>query len=79
MEETTFPLVKSVAGHDKGSWYAAVKREGDWVYIADGRRRRLAVPKKKSVKHVEVTEITIALSRLNDKQLRNALWKYNFK
>lgn len=74
----TFPLVKSVAGHDKGSWYAAVRREGAWIYIADGRRRKLAKPKKKSAKHVIITEETITLSYLNDKQLRKSLWRHNF-
>jgi len=77
--ESAFTLVKSVAGRDKGSCYAALKRDERYVYIADGRRRKLANPKKKSAKHVLITEETITLSYFTDKQLRKALWKYNFK
>ncbi|MCL2633770.1 MAG: KOW domain-containing RNA-binding protein [Oscillospiraceae bacterium] len=75
---TQFTLVKSTAGHDKGSWYAAVRLEPGWVYIADGRRRKLEKPKKKNIKHVEVTRKAITLEYLTDKQLRKALWEYNF-
>jgi len=74
----TFKLVKSIAGHDKDSWYIAVKQESGFVYIADGRRRKLAQPKKKNIRHVEITRKEITLSGLTDKQLRNVLWEYNF-
>ena len=75
---TEFTLVKSIAGHDKGSWYAAVINEVGFIYIADGRRRKLAKPKRKNIKHVEVTRKTVTLPGLTDKQLRKALWEYNF-
>ncbi|MDR0197229.1 MAG: KOW domain-containing RNA-binding protein [Oscillospiraceae bacterium] len=77
-KEERYFLVKSVAGHDKGSWYAAVKREAGFVYIADGRRRKVASPKKKNIKHVEITRKTIRVDALTDKALRKALWGYNF-
>ncbi|MDR0222560.1 MAG: KOW domain-containing RNA-binding protein [Oscillospiraceae bacterium] len=78
MKNQTFTLVKSVAGHDKGSWYAALREEDGFVYIADGRRRKAEKPKKKNVKHVEITRKTVELSGLTDKALRKALWEYNF-
>ena len=73
-----YALVKSVAGHDKGSWYAVVKREDSVVYIADGRRRKLAAPKRKNIKHVAETNKTVRLDYFTDKSLRKALWQHNF-
>ena len=79
MEEYKFSLVKSIAGHDKNSWYALVKQESSgFVYIADGRRRKLNQPKKKNIKHIEITSKFITLEYYTDKQLRKALWEYNF-
>lgn len=77
-ETIEFVLVKSTAGHDKGSWYAAVRQDETGVYIADGRRRKLAAPKRKNPKHLEITRKRITLGGLTDKQLRKALWEYNF-
>jgi ribosomal protein L14E/L6E/L27E len=74
----TYILCKSSAGHDKGSWYAIVKREDGFVWIADGRRRKLDKPKKKNIKHVEITKKTIELEHFTDKSLRKSLWVYNF-
>jgi ribosomal protein L14E/L6E/L27E len=73
-----YTLCKSSAGHDKGSWYAVIKREAGYVFIADGRRRTLANPKKKNIKHVEITRKTIVLEYYTDKSLRKSLWQYNF-
>jgi len=74
-----YKLCKSRAGHDKNSWYIAVKEEDGWIYIADGRRRKLAKPKKKNIKHLEMTRKSIELKHFTDKSLRKALWEYNFK
>ena len=80
--EYVFVLAKSSAGHDKGSWYAIIKsetvEEPGFVYIADGRRRKLGNPKKKNIKHVEITRKTITLDYFTDKSLKKALWQYNF-
>jgi len=71
-------LCKSRAGHDKNSWYVIVKEEDGFVYIADGRRRKLEKPKRKNEKHLEITKKTIELEHYTDKNLRKALWQYNF-
>ena len=78
MEEFTFTVAKSASGHDKGSWYAIIREEAGFVYIADGRRRKIGSPKKKNIKHVEITRKTITLRELTNKQLRKSLWNYNF-
>lgn len=45
-------LIRSVAGHDKGWLYIVLRREGDFVYVADGKHHTLDSPKKKRLKHV---------------------------
>jgi len=79
MEQFEYTLAKSSAGHDKGSWYVIVKSEAGYVYIADGRRRKLERPKKKNIKHVEITRKIIKLDYFTDKSLRKVLWEYNFE
>jgi ribosomal protein L14E/L6E/L27E len=71
-------LCKSKAGHDKGSWYVIVREENGCVYIADGRRRKLESPKRKNVRHVQITKKVIDLEFYTNKSLRKALWEYNF-
>ncbi|WP_367568100.1 hypothetical protein [Lacrimispora sp.] len=46
-------LVKSAAGHDKGSYFFILKEEGEYIYLVDGKYKRLDCPKKKKKKHVE--------------------------
>ncbi|MEY8355633.1 hypothetical protein AALB39_20050 [Lachnospiraceae bacterium 54-53] len=46
-------LVKSVAGHDKGGYFLIIHEEGEYIYLVDGKYRRLDCPKKKKKKHVE--------------------------
>ncbi|MGN0424416.1 MAG: hypothetical protein ACI4FY_03790 [Acetatifactor sp.] len=45
--------VISKAGHDKGTIYLIVAEEGDRVFLADGRSKTSASPKKKSRKHLQ--------------------------
>ncbi len=47
-------LAVSTAGHDKGTLYVIVGREGeDFLLAADGRIRTLGAPKKKNKKHLQ--------------------------
>jgi ribosomal protein L14E/L6E/L27E len=78
MEDLNYILCKSAAGHDKGSWYVIVKQDSGYAYIADGRRRKLLEPKKKNIKHIEITRKSVRLDFYTDKSLRKALWEYNF-
>lgn len=72
-------IVKSKSGHDAGSFYLVVFCEGDFAYIADGRRRKLLKPKRKNKKHLAKTNGVVDLNDLNtDKKLRRVLWDYNF-
>lgn len=46
-------LVKSVAGHDKDGCFFIIREEGEYIYLVDGKIRRLDCPKKKKKKHVK--------------------------
>lgn len=45
-------VVRSAAGHDKGDLFLVLRAEGDFLWLADGKRRKLETPKKKRRKHV---------------------------
>lgn len=51
-------LVRSLAGHDKDSFFIIIKQDAEYVYLADGIIRRLAKLKRKKKKHVQVTRYT---------------------
>lgn len=48
-------IVFSKAGRDKGMAFVVVSVCGDYLYLADGRLRRLDKPKKKKRMHVQAT------------------------
>lgn len=45
--------VTSKSGHDKGTLYLVVAEDEKNLYLADGRTKTTASPKKKSRKHVQ--------------------------
>ena len=47
-------LVISVAGHDKGSAFCVLAQDGEYLYLADGRQRKVQKPKRKKLKHVKL-------------------------
>ena len=72
-------VVRSIAGRDKGLYLIVTGLEGDAVYVCDGKHRPLEKPKKKNIKHLATTAITIPASSLKtNKQIRKALHPYNF-
>ena len=46
-------LVRSKAGHDKDRLYVIIARENNILFLADGKYRKIANPKKKKEKHVQ--------------------------
>ena len=49
-------IVKAIAGRDTGSCFFVLETEGDFLLLADGKRRRLERPKRKRRKHVELVD-----------------------
>lgn len=68
-------IVESRAGHDCGGWFVVLRREGEYVFLADGKRRKKDKPKRKKLKHVRPTEaepISVT-DDLTDKKIRTLL------
>ena len=64
-------VVKSMAGHDSGSYYAVMRVENGFAYIADGKLRKVERPKKKNPLHLQKTLTTVDLA-----EITNILHKY---
>ncbi len=48
-------IVKSVAGRDKDDYFLIIDIKGEFLFLVDGKNRRLEKPKKKKKKHVAIT------------------------
>ena len=55
-------VVVSCFGHDKGRLYIILKEENGFLYLSDGKHKKLETPKKKKLKHVRVTDFVVDLS-----------------
>lgn len=51
MDITVGTIVKSIAGRDAGQLFFVLKQEQDFLWLADGKRRKLENPKRKRCKH----------------------------
>lgn len=49
-------VVLSGKGHDAGKRFLVIREDDTYVYLCDGRTRRIENPKKKKKKHVEICE-----------------------
>lgn len=65
-------IVISKAGHDDGQPFVVVEVKDNYVYLADGKERKLNALKKKNIKHIAVTNSVVNLPD-TDKSLRKLL------
>ena len=70
-------VVKSMAGHDSGSYYAVMRVDNGDAYIADGKLRKVESPKKKNPLHLQKTKAVIDVTDITNKKLRTALAVFN--
>ena len=70
-------VVKSMAGHDSGSYYAVIRADNGFAYIADGKLHKVEKPKKKNPLHLQKTLVTVELADITNKKLRSALAALN--
>ncbi len=78
MELKTGAIVESKNGHDKG-YFAVVRVENGFAYLANGRSRLLEKPKRKNPRHLSLTGEVLDMEIITtDKKLRAALWPWNF-
>ena len=66
-------LARSKAGHDKGHVYVILQIDEAYVYLTDGSGRKLANPKKKKKKHVQLICEKHELSGLDDVAIKRIL------
>ncbi len=84
MDITRGQVVISKAGRDKGKCFLVYDYAEPYVYLVDGKLRRLECPKKKKEKHIQVTnhidrdieERIINESRLNNADIRKSLSQF---
>ena len=50
-------IVKAKAGRDKDGLFVVVRLEGQYAYIANGKRRKVESPKKKKLIHLQHTDV----------------------
>jgi len=74
MELKEGTLVKSKAGRDKGKYMVAVSFDESHAYVCDGKERPLERPKKKNLRHLQITNKLIDKEKMaNNRSLKKAL------
>ena len=48
-------VVVSTAGRDKNRYFVVLSVRDNYCYISDGKVRKVDMPKKKKIKHLQVT------------------------
>lgn len=77
-------FVYATAGRDKGKCFVILYAQNEYLYLADGRARKVSTPKKKKVKHVEMTgerdefiyERLTTSGKVTNKEIRYSLSNY---
>lgn len=84
MEYQIGQVVYSKSGHDQGDVQMIIAIDGDFLLLADGKRRKLEKPKRKKKMHVQPTfyvenEVAAKLQEgayVLDADIKKALKKY---
>ena len=69
----------SLKGHDTGTVYAVLCEDDSFVYLADGKLRKVSNPKKKNKKHIKcfcankLSEYIFDETPITDGRLRRAI------
>ena len=70
-------VVRAEAGRDGGGYFVIVEADEKYCFIADGKTRKLANPKRKNIKHIRATNSMIDVNEITDKKLRNMLNQFS--
>lgn len=74
MEVKRGQIVKSKAGHDKGSFQVILSLQLPYAMVCDGRRRPLEKPKKKKLMHLAPVQTVLTEEQLRtNRQIKIAL------
>ncbi len=79
MQIQTGMVVRSCSGHDKDRCYLVVRTDDAFAWIADGKRRKLAEPKRKNPRHLQPVDRSFDMNGMDtDRKLRRALHEFNY-
>ena len=73
MDIKTGSVVRALAGREKDRYFVAVDVHDGFVYLADGKERKIGSPKKKNIKHISPVHRFIETEQLTDRKLRQQL------
>lgn len=76
MELTRGLVVRALAGRDRGGYFVVLSAENGYAYLADGKRRKIEAPKRKNIRHLQMTATLVDLEGVTDKKLRSVLKQY---
>ena len=78
MNLETGTVVKALKGRDKDKYFCVVCIEDGYVYLCDGKERKLSKPKRKKIKHIEITQAKLQTETLQvDKHINKAIKSLN--
>ena len=75
-------FAKSMSGHDRNQIYLIKEKDEKFVYLVNGTTKKLDLPKKKSIKHIQIIqklpiEVTDCLNEaLTDITIKKAIKTY---
>ena len=70
-------IVRATAGRDKNKFFVVLETDGAFALVADGKRRKVRAPKRKSLKHLSPTAAVYEGSMETDPKIRKALREFN--
>ena len=70
-------VVISKQGRDKGLSFVVTDIQGEFLYLADGKLRKLHNPKRKNQKHIQATNYITGATYNKDSDLRNILKEWS--
>ncbi|MEQ2455966.1 KOW domain-containing RNA-binding protein [Flavonifractor hominis] len=81
MADAVARIVRSLAGHDRGELFCVLETQGAYLLLCDGKRRKLASPKRKKAVHTApvgefrhpVLDRIQAGDRISNQDIRRAL------
>ena len=70
-------IVISKKGRDMGKYLAVINCDKNYVFVADGKERKLETPKRKNIKHISITADTLTKDQMKtNKSLKKAIAVY---
>ena len=70
-------IVFSNAGRDKDKYLVVINCDENYVWVADGKERKLETPKRKNIKHISLTADSLNPDQFkSNKSLKKAIAVY---